>query len=183
MKYVDELSCHEAIRSIRPDAYNIVTPKVLGGVNTVFISDTANGKFVFRFSSEEAAKRNEVVSSILIDHEIPVPSITAHHFKDIYFEVYPYQLDIYSKNVLVDDNDNFSAILDLDSIAPNYETSALTRMAHDSKELGYKFNRVYKIYAGLHENQLTKFRINCQMMVHSNYRNIIHLMQGKGERQ
>lgn len=255
MKYIDELSCHEAIKSIRPDAYNIVTPKVLGGVNTVFISDTVNGKFVFRFSSEEAAKRNEIVSSILIDHEIPVPSITACQFDGVHFETYPYlpgktlfervkegmdeykieqvyvdwlktmqkisnidtslfadlpairtepiqlkerikrpfihllnlgrkkvyQADIYSKNVLVDNNDNFSYMLDLDSIALNYETSALARIAYDSKELGYDSNKIYKIYTNLHENMLTKLRIKYQVMMHSNYRNIMNFI--RGERQ
>ncbi|MFQ6729632.1 MAG: hypothetical protein ACLRFK_01075 [Alphaproteobacteria bacterium] len=77
-----------AILSLYPDITNVYIPYTTGMQNNVLIAKTKNGDKVFKFSTPDLAKKNEIASKLYKMRGIPVPQTTALHVDDIHFEMY-----------------------------------------------------------------------------------------------
>lgn len=79
-----------AIKNAFPDAWDVRTPAVPGGVSPVFLCDTQSGIKVCRFSDYNMILRNHYVGNLLNLYNIPVPNTRVHAYLDTRFESYDY---------------------------------------------------------------------------------------------
>lgn len=81
---------HTAIKSLYPDATNIRTPDVPGGISPLFLADTANGTQVCKFNDADIVRRNHIISGALNSYGVPVPRTQTHAYQDAHLETYEY---------------------------------------------------------------------------------------------
>lgn len=79
-----------AIKNAFPDAWDVRTPAVPGGVSPVFLCDTSSGTKVCRFSNSNIILRNHYVGDLLSLYDIPVPRTHFYAYLDTRFESYEY---------------------------------------------------------------------------------------------
>lgn len=57
-------------------------------------------------------------------------------------------VDLHAKNIIVDDNDNIKAILDLDAICPERVVVPMINIIANAKSYGYDIKNIMRIYSG-----------------------------------
>lgn len=77
-----------AILNKYPNATNLRQPNITGSQQNVILADVDGQTYVFKFAKSDITKKNEHVSKIYNQNNIPCPVISAHKYKDIYFEEY-----------------------------------------------------------------------------------------------
>lgn len=238
------------IGRIYPGTIDIKSPDVCGAQNNVFFVHTKYGNFVVKFSYQDLARKNMVVSNLLAELDIPAPRIHIGHIDGQWYETYPlipgqtlhqaignglarnqisqvyndimvyfrnmdsipartldnqacrhahqvaqynirntngggaakifsslvrllnvgkqqdmgvYHCDITPKNVLVTENGDFRAFLDLDSVALCNRNFAFSAMAAKYEQLGMQVQYLYDINDALSWRPVDRTRINTML--------------------
>lgn len=88
MKKQPEYFYYSAIHSAFPYTYKIISPKVRGRLDSVYIAECDGGRFVCKFNHQALAQKNAAVSKLMTAHGIPVPQIKLYSYKNTWFETY-----------------------------------------------------------------------------------------------
>lgn len=77
-----------AILNTHPNAHNFQHPTICGSQRNVLFADLDDTTHVFKFNTPALIAKNEYVSKIYADYDIPCPKIVAMHHNNIHFEEY-----------------------------------------------------------------------------------------------
>lgn len=87
MKVSEKYICF--IKNLYNEKVSIYQPTFIGEHHPIYIVETTNNKFIYRFSSKDCAFKNFHTSRILRKYNIPVPEISVYRIYDKYCETYP----------------------------------------------------------------------------------------------
>lgn len=71
-----------------PNAKNLCQPLVRGSQQNVIFANVDGQQMVFKFGNPDIIRKNAYISRLYAENGIPCPVITAHQYKNVFFEEY-----------------------------------------------------------------------------------------------